>query len=239
MEMKKWYTQALGCWTLKGVNLCKTLREGLGHGQWFVLAALTTAVVLAARRLLSQPAGAVPSLLCSGAWHHLNETELSGHDHGLAAPGAEAGGRRRILLPVWVLECLSRLVPSPGLCPLARLPAKSRRESHPQPRARRGAQAFCWGQMAGRGGQVLGAGAGDGTSDSPVASSPWAHPSRWQLSCPPRCHMSQPSGSDQSVTARAQQPGAQDGSENEVVMLTNWPPPPTVSVWLRRAVCWP
>lgn len=78
---------------------------------------------------------------------------------------AEGGFR----VPVWIPECPSGLVLSPGFCPLAHFPAKSRQscrcppsplpptsrqENYLQLKAQRGALAFCWGvglQMAGRG----------------------------------------------------------------------------------------
>lgn len=47
---------------------------------------------------------------------------------------------------------------------------------------------------------MLGTSAGFGMLDRLVASSPWAHPSHWQLHCLPRCHMSQASELNQSVT---------------------------------------
>lgn len=70
----------------------------------------------------------------------------------------------RLCFSVWVLECPSRLVLSPGLCPLVHLPAKSRQEllllpgqeNHLQPDLERGVglllagadgrewQASCW-----------------------------------------------------------------------------------------------
>lgn len=72
--------------------------------------------------------------------------------------------------------------------------------------ARRGAWIFCWwGRWRGVAAQVLGTGAGDGTLDRLVASSPWGHPSRRQFPCTLRCHMSQLSESHENVTAQAQQ----------------------------------
>lgn len=48
---------------------------------------------------------------------------------------------------------------------------------------------------------MLGASVGEEMLDSLVASSPSARPSHWQFHCMPRCHMSQPSESNQNVTA--------------------------------------
>lgn len=85
---------------------------------------------------------------------------------------------------------------------------------------------------------MLGTSLGDGLLDRLVASLPWICPSRWRFHCMPRCHMSQPSESNQNVTAWAPWLKEQDASESEVVILASWLLPPTVSVWLRWALCW-
>lgn len=63
---------------------------------------------------------------------------------------------------------------------------------------------------------MLGTGAGFGMLDRLVA---WAHPSHWPLHCLPRCHMSQASELNQSVTVGAQQLKGQGESESEVVIF--------------------
>lgn len=92
--------------------------------------------------------------------------------------------------------------------------------------------------LVGADGQVPGTSEEDGVVDSLVAFSPWVRPSRWQFHCLPRRRTSQPSESNQNVTALAQQLKEPDESESEMGILASWLLPPTVHVWLSWAMCW-
>ena len=150
------------------------------------------------------------------------------------AAGAEAGGQGQSWLPgvgargsKWVGP---ELEPphSPAFLPRAggRLICSARL------RGRHGPSA------GGADGQVPGTSAEDGVVDSLVASLPWVRPSRWQFHCLPRRRTSQPSESNQNVTALAQQLKEPDESESEMGILASWLLPPTVHVWLGWAMCW-
>lgn len=154
-------------------------------------------------RVLPQPTGPCCAWCAAGLMPpELNRTERSAKrpDRGLVASGAEAGVD-------FASPCWSRSVQVDW--------SRARDSAHsPTVLPRAGGRIVCrpglggerrpsagGGRWPGGEGQVLGAGVGEDSLHSLVACSPSARPSRWQLHCLPRCHMSQASESAQNATA--------------------------------------